>query len=98
MARASRSWAARKKQRAEHDRTLRYVIGRCRDVAMQYMRTTMISQGSAQIAPIFPVLLCAPKYVWGEMSLGEMMQAASDFVSVQSAFGWLVDNYPRFAD
>src|SRR4051794_38608678 len=85
-------------ERAEHDRTLRYVIGRCRDVAMQYMRTTMISQGSAQIAPIFPVLLCAPKYVWGEMSLGEMMQAASAFVSVQSAFGWLVDNYPRFAD
>jgi vitamin B12/bleomycin/antimicrobial peptide transport system ATP-binding/permease protein len=82
----------------EHDRTLRYVIGRCRDVAVQYMRTTMISQGSAQIAPIFPVLLCAPKYVWGEMSLGEMMQAASAFVSVQSAFGWLVDNYPRFAD
>jgi putative ATP-binding cassette transporter len=58
----------------------------------------MISQGSAQIAPIFPVLLCAPKYVWGEMTLGEMMQAASAFVAVQSAFSWLVDNYPRFAD
>jgi putative ATP-binding cassette transporter len=32
------------------------------------------------------------------MSLGELMQAASAFVSVQSAFSWLVDNYPRFAD
>ena len=31
------------------------------------------------------------------MSLGEVMQAASAFVIVQTAFGWLVDNYPRFA-
>jgi putative ATP-binding cassette transporter len=32
------------------------------------------------------------------MSLGEVMQAASAFVIVQTAFSWLVDNYPRFAD
>src|SRR6185436_6805097 len=45
-----------------------------------------------------PILLCAPKYVAGEMSLGEVMQASSAFVIVQTAFGWLVDNYPRLAD
>jgi putative ATP-binding cassette transporter len=32
------------------------------------------------------------------MSLGQVMQAASAFTIVQSAFGWLVDNYPRLAD
>jgi vitamin B12/bleomycin/antimicrobial peptide transport system ATP-binding/permease protein len=32
------------------------------------------------------------------MSLGEVMQAASAFTIVQSAFNWLVDNYPRLAD
>jgi putative ATP-binding cassette transporter len=85
-------------ERAQLDRTLRNVLARWRDVAVQYMRTTMVSQGSAQIAPVFPVLLCAPKYLSGEMSLGELMQAASAFVSVQSAFSWLVDNYPRLAD
>ena len=85
-------------ERAQLDRTLRNVLARWRDVAVQYMRTTMVSQGSAQIAPVLPVLLCAPKYLSGEMSLGELMQAASAFVSVQSAFSWLVDNYPRFAD
>ena len=85
-------------ERAQLDRTLRNVLARWRAVAVQYMRTTMVSQGSTQIAPVFPVLLCAPKYVAGDMTLGEMMQAASAFVSVQSAFGWLVDNYPRFAD
>jgi hypothetical protein len=32
------------------------------------------------------------------MTLGEVMQASSAFVTVQVAFNWLVDNYPRLAD
>jgi len=44
------------------------------------------------------VLLAAPKFLDGSMSLGVLMQAASAFVIVQKAFGWVVDNYPRFAD
>ena len=32
------------------------------------------------------------------MSLGEVMQAVSAFMLVQGAVGWLVENYPRFAD
>jgi vitamin B12/bleomycin/antimicrobial peptide transport system ATP-binding/permease protein len=85
-------------ERAQLDKSLRNVLRRWRDVAVQYMRTTLVSQSSAQISPVIPVLLCAPKYIIGEMSLGEMMQAAAAFVAVQSAFSWLVDNYPRFAD
>jgi len=46
----------------------------------------------------FRFLLCAPKYVAGTMSLGEVMQAASAFMIVQAAFNWLVENYPRLAD
>jgi putative ATP-binding cassette transporter len=48
--------------------------------------------------PVLPILLCAPKYVAGSMTLGEVMQASSAFVIVQVAFNWLVDNYPRLAD
>ena len=47
---------------------------------------------------VIPVLLCAPKFLDGSMTLGQVMQAASAFTIVQSAFGWLVDNYPRLAD
>ncbi len=43
-------------------------------------------------------LLCAPKFVAGTMSLGELTQAAAAFVTVQSAFNWLVDNYTRLAE
>jgi vitamin B12/bleomycin/antimicrobial peptide transport system ATP-binding/permease protein len=67
-------------------------------LARQHMRTTLVSQGSNLIAPVVPLLLCAPKYLDGSMSLGQVMQAASAFTIVQTAFGWLVDNYPRLAD
>jgi putative ATP-binding cassette transporter len=62
------------------------------------MRTSVVSLASAVLAPVVPLLLTAPKYVDGSMSLGQVMQAASAFVTVQGAFNWLVENYPRFAD
>lgn len=44
------------------------------------------------------LLLCAPKYLAGAMTLGEVTQAAAAFVVVQSAFNWFVDNFQRMAD
>jgi putative ATP-binding cassette transporter len=32
------------------------------------------------------------------MTLGEVMQAATAFVTVQQSFNWLVENYPKLAD
>jgi putative ATP-binding cassette transporter len=85
-------------ERAGLDRSLREVLRRWRHLCYQHMRTTVVSQSSAHLAPVVPVLLCAPKFLEGSMSLGQVMQAASAFVIVQTAFNWLVDNYPRFAD
>jgi putative ATP-binding cassette transporter len=62
------------------------------------MKTTAVSQTSSFIAPVLPIILCAPKYLDGSMSLGQIMQAASAFTIVQAAFNWVVDNYPRLAD
>jgi putative ATP-binding cassette transporter len=80
------------------DKTVTAVLRQWARLAGQHMRTTLVSQGSSLIAPVVPVLLCAPKFLDGSMSLGQVMQAASAFTIVQSAFGWLVDNYPRLAD
>jgi len=80
------------------DKTFSNVLRQWARLADQHMRTTLVSQGSSLIAPVVPVLLCAPKFLDGSMSLGQVMQAASAFTIVQSAFGWLVDNYPRLAD
>jgi putative ATP-binding cassette transporter len=80
------------------DKTFGHVLRQWARLAGQHMRTTLVSQGSSLIAPVVPLLLCAPKFLDGSMSLGQVMQAASAFTIVQSAFGWLVDNYPRLAD
>ena len=44
------------------------------------------------IAPIIPVVLCAPKYLSGEMTLGDIMQTAAAFLQVQTSLNWLADN------
>ncbi|OSJ18883.1 ABC transporter ATP-binding protein [Bradyrhizobium canariense] len=80
------------------DRNFTNVLRQWARLAGQHMRTTLVSQGSSLVAPVVPLLLCAPKFLDGSMTLGQVMQAASAFTIVQSAFGWLVDNYPRLAD
>src|SRR5207237_7142924 len=80
------------------DKSFKRVLRAWRDVCTQSMRTTIVSQTSSYIAPILPIILCAPKFLDNSMTLGEVMQAASAFAIVQSALNWLVDNYPRLPD
>jgi len=85
-------------ERAGVGRALRKVLRTWRDICFQTMKTTIVSQTSGFIAPVLPLILCAPKFLNGTMTLGEVMQAASAFTFVQTAFNWLVDNYPKLAD
>jgi vitamin B12/bleomycin/antimicrobial peptide transport system ATP-binding/permease protein len=85
-------------ERNSVDGALTNVLRRWRQICFQTMRTTIVSQTSSYIAPVLPIILCAPKFLDGSMSLGQVMQAASAFTIVQAAFNWLVDNYPRLAD
>jgi len=85
-------------ERSGIDKSFTNVLKEWARLCGQHMRTTIVSQGSSLIAPVVPLLLCAPKFLDGSMTLGQVMQAASAFTIVQSAFGWLVDNYPRLAE
>lgn len=69
-----------------------------REFCWQLVRTTLVSHGNFLFAPVVAWILCAPKYLNGVMSLGELTQAAAAFVVVQGAFNWVVDNYQRLAD
>jgi ABC-type uncharacterized transport system fused permease/ATPase subunit len=69
-----------------------------REFCWQLVRTTIVSHGNFLFAPVVAWILCAPKYLNGTMSLGELTQTAAAFVTVQGAFNWLVDNYQRLAD
>jgi vitamin B12/bleomycin/antimicrobial peptide transport system ATP-binding/permease protein len=85
-------------ERSGAEKSFAAVLRAWRDVCIQSMRTTIVSQTSGYIAPVLPIILCAPKFLDNSMSLGEVMQAASAFATVQSALNWLVDNYPRLAE
>lgn len=87
-----------KEERAGLDRSFIGVLRRWRELCFQHMRTTVVSHTSGLVVWTVPVILAAPKYLDGSMTLGAVMQAISAFVIVQRAFGWIVDNYPRFAD
>ena len=78
--------------------TLGRVLARWREMCGQYMRTTVVSYGNFVLAPVIPLILTAPKYLAGTMTLGDVMQAATAFVTVQQSFNWLVENYPKLAD
>ena len=50
------------------------------------------------LVPVVPLLLAAPKYLGGEMTLGGVVQVAAAFVTVQSALNWFIDNFVRIAE
>jgi vitamin B12/bleomycin/antimicrobial peptide transport system ATP-binding/permease protein len=75
-----------------------HVVARWRDLMVQNMRAVIVSQGSAQLCGVVPILLCTPRYFDGSMSLGAIMQVASAFGIVQGALSWFMENYTRLAD
>jgi putative ATP-binding cassette transporter len=67
-------------------------------VIRQRARLTWITNGSSALVPVVPLLLAAPKYLAGEMTLGGVVQVAAAFVAVQNACNWLFDNFMRIAE
>ena len=68
-------------------------------VIVQQARMTWIFNGSNRCSrPLVPLLLGAPKYLAGELALGELMQVATAFAQVQIALNWLADNAIRLAE
>jgi putative ATP-binding cassette transporter len=74
------------------------VVGAWRGVIMQLAHMTWLTNTNSVAAPMVPLLLGAPNYLNGTMSLGALMQTAAAFVQVQVALNWLVDNYSGIAE
>jgi putative ATP-binding cassette transporter len=60
-------------------------------------RLTFLIVGYEQVAVIFPVLVAAPRYFAGEISLGVLTQVAQAFGRVQGSLSWFVDAYSDLA-
>ncbi|MDP2356765.1 MAG: ABC transporter ATP-binding protein/permease [Beijerinckiaceae bacterium] len=85
-------------ERARLSDTFRDLMGRWRAVIWKQGHMTWITGANYVLAPVAPLLLGAPKFLSGEMSLGSLMQAASAFVQVQIALNWMANNALRLAD
>jgi vitamin B12/bleomycin/antimicrobial peptide transport system ATP-binding/permease protein len=85
-------------ERARLDETLSDLVQRWLRVIMWQGRMMWLNGANLVLAPVVPLLLGAPKYLSGEMTLGSLMQAATAFVQVQLALNWLADNALRLAD
>lgn len=69
-----------------------------RRVISQLARMTVMINTNTVVAPVVPLLLAAPNYLNGTITLGGLMQTAAAFVQVQVALNWLVDNYAGIAE
>jgi vitamin B12/bleomycin/antimicrobial peptide transport system ATP-binding/permease protein len=85
-------------ERARLNETFRDLATRWIKVIIQQAHMTWVGNANAVLAPVVPLLLGAPKYLAGELSLGSLMQAAAAFTQVQIALNWLVDNAIRLAE
>ncbi|MDX2205561.1 MAG: ABC transporter ATP-binding protein/permease [Hyphomicrobiaceae bacterium] len=74
------------------------VVNRWMAVVRQHAKLTWITNASGPMIPIVPLLFAAPKYISGDLTLGQVTQLAAAFVQVQIAISWVVDNYNRVAE
>ena len=66
--------------------------------SLAYMGLASFSTGYGGLLPVFPILVAAPRYILGVMSLGALMQAAQAFQRLTSALSWPVDNVGELAN
>jgi vitamin B12/bleomycin/antimicrobial peptide transport system ATP-binding/permease protein len=78
--------------------TMQIVTAAWTQVVARQAWLTWLMGGNGVMAPVLPLLLAAPNYLSGEITLGALTQSAAAFVQVQVALNWLVDNYARIAE
>ncbi len=74
------------------------LVGRWLAIVRQHGNLTWITNASGPFVPIFPLIVATPKYLSGQLTIGEVIQLAAAFVQVQVAISWIVDNYNKIAD
>ncbi len=73
------------------------VVERTLIMVRYHVRLTWITNGNGVLVPVAAVALATPKYLAGEMSLGDLVSLGPAFQQVQVAMAWLVDNFRQLA-
>jgi putative ATP-binding cassette transporter len=86
----------------DEGRRLSGAFMRIYDLFWEYMRVfkrlTWLNVFYSQVASVFPIIVQAPRYFAGEITLGVMTQTAGAFAQVQGSLSWFVDSFTSLAD
>ena len=74
------------------------VVANWMTIMSRQKKLTFLTAGYGQAAVVFPFIMVSPAYFAQTIQLGGLMQTASAFGSVQSAFSFFVDAYRRIAE
>lgn len=74
------------------------IVASWTDLVRQHVRLTWLTNSNSALTPVIPLLLGAPGYLNGALTIGQIVQLGLAFTQVQVAIGWLVDNYLRIAE
>lgn len=77
--------------------TVTGVVNLGRELARGVARLTWVTSGYGWLALVVPVLVAAPGYFGGVMSLGGLMMVVGAFNQVQQSLRWFVDNFTTIA-
>ncbi len=61
-------------------------------------KLTMFTSGYSVLSAAVPILLVAPRYISGSITLGGLMQTAQAFTQMEQALSWPIDNLARVAE
>jgi len=73
------------------------VVANWRQIMTRTKLLNSLTNGYAQIAVIFPIVVAAPRYFSGAIQLGGLMQTVGAFAQVQGSMSWFVDSYASLA-
>ncbi|MBM3527433.1 MAG: ABC transporter ATP-binding protein/permease [Alphaproteobacteria bacterium] len=80
------------------ERELANVVEAMRRLASSLAHLTWITSGTGWLTLVVPVLVAAPAYFNGSLTLGGLIMVSGAFSQVQWAMRWFVDNFPRLAE
>jgi vitamin B12/bleomycin/antimicrobial peptide transport system ATP-binding/permease protein len=83
-----------KRLQTQVDRTVVILRRLVRSVA----RLSLVTSGYGWFALVVPLLVAAPGYFMGSLSIGALMMVVGAFNQVQQALRWFVDNFRGIAD
>jgi vitamin B12/bleomycin/antimicrobial peptide transport system ATP-binding/permease protein len=84
-------------ERERHSERFGLIVDNWIAIMQRQKKLLFFTQSYTQASTIFPYLMVSPAYFAGAMQLGDLMQTASAFNSVQTALSYFVSSYQAIA-